>query len=319
MNPFTRETIVERRQPQARWGAVFAGAVVAVGLWLLLQVWGIGVGLSSISPSDAGSLKGAGIGTGVWSLISPLIAMFFGGLIGGWLAGTREKLVGGAHGAVVWALASIAGVVTTIWIVGMLVSGAARVTSTAVGAAGSAVSSGAGELGKVPGQLGVDANDLIGPINTRLREQGKPPITADQLEATVRGVAQRGLRQGKLDKELLVDEIARNTSLDRQDARDVVAQGGDRYDQLANQVSELGGKAERVALQAVDTTGKTLLWAGLSLLLSLAAAIGGGILGAARNEHARGRRRRAPEAPAEPAVEPPVVPGERTVITEPTA
>src|SRR3954467_4447137 len=127
MNPFTRETILERRQPQLRWSAVFAGAAISLGLWVLFQTFGVGIGLSAIDPHRLESLKGAGIGTGIWSFISPIIAMFFGGLIGGWLAGTRERGVGGAHGAIVWALSSIAGVLATLWLVGALAGATAQV------------------------------------------------------------------------------------------------------------------------------------------------------------------------------------------------
>src|SRR5438477_10327762 len=83
MRPIIRETIVERRQPQMRWSAVFAGAVVSVGLWVLLQMLGTGIGLAVIDTNDPHSLRGIGIGTGIWSVIAPLLALFFGGMVAG--------------------------------------------------------------------------------------------------------------------------------------------------------------------------------------------------------------------------------------------
>ena len=44
---------------------------------------GLAVGLSSLNPANPGSARGAGIFTGVWGLIAPLIALF----AGGWVAG----------------------------------------------------------------------------------------------------------------------------------------------------------------------------------------------------------------------------------------
>ena len=57
--------------------------------------------------------------------------------------------------------------------------------------------------------LGINTNDLVGPVNQRLQRDGKPPITARQLEATVRAVAQRGLHDGRVGRQVLVDgEVA---------------------------------------------------------------------------------------------------------------
>src|ERR1044071_6825752 len=42
----TREAVlIDRRQPTLRWSAVFAGAVCSIGIWLLLQLVGVGIGL----------------------------------------------------------------------------------------------------------------------------------------------------------------------------------------------------------------------------------------------------------------------------------
>jgi hypothetical protein len=121
MQPITRETIVDRRQPAVRWSAIFAGTAVAVGVWLLLQVFGMGAGLAAIDTDHAGSLRGVGIGTSVWSLLAPLIAMFVGGWVAGKLAATRDDKVGGLHGVVVWALTSVAGVMLAVSLISAIV------------------------------------------------------------------------------------------------------------------------------------------------------------------------------------------------------
>lgn len=120
MRPITRETITDRRQPALRWSAVFAGATVAVALWVLLQMLGMGIGMATIDLTDAGSLRSVGIGTTVWTLIAPLIALFVGGYVAGKLATTFDDRVGATHGFVAWAIASLVGMVATIFVVGML-------------------------------------------------------------------------------------------------------------------------------------------------------------------------------------------------------
>jgi MFS family permease len=124
MQPINRETYVDRRQPTLRWSAVFAGALCSIGFWILLQLIGVGLGLTMVDPADTRSLHSAGIGTTTWSLVSPLIATLFGGLLAGKLAQTYDRKLAGAHGLVMWAITSIVGLCATIYIVSLIAKGA---------------------------------------------------------------------------------------------------------------------------------------------------------------------------------------------------
>lgn len=278
-----------------RWGAVFAGAVLAIGLWILLQTLGMGVGLSAVQTDEAGNLKGIGIGTGIWSVLAPLIAIFVGSYLAGRLAATRDRKVGAMHGAVVWALATLLGLWAVVSLVSGLASGAMRIGGAAA-SAGATVVSGAASAGAEmqPMQaLGIDANDLLGPINQRLKEQGKPTVTADELDATMRAVAQRGVREGQLDRNVVVEELSRNTKLSRSDAEavadDVMARYQAGKQRVGERVDQAQERAKDVAREAADKTGKALLAGGIMMLLSLAAAIAGGAIGVPRyRERAEG-------------------------------
>jgi hypothetical protein len=312
MKPISREAIIDRRQPFMSWGAVLAGTVLAVGIWVLLHALGMGLGLAAIDTDDTGTLKGAGIATGIWSIVASLIAMFIGAMVAGRLAGTREPKVGAMHGSVMWALATGVGLWAMFAIVSSLASGAARIGGVAVSATSSVVSgavAGSDKLGAAGTALGIDTSDLVAPINERLRAQGKPGVTAEQLNATARAVAQRGVRQGKLDRDVLVEELARNTQLSRADAEDIADQFGARYEQIATQVGtrveQLGEGAKHTALEAADKTGKALLLGGVMMLLSLGSALAGGALGARNTARTLGMR-----GPIE------TVPPTRTIITE---
>lgn len=269
----SRETVIDRRQPQLRWSPIIGGAILATGVWILLQVLGTGVGLAAVDTDDAGSLRGAGIGTGIWSIIAPLIAMFVGGLLVGRTSGTRDRKVGGMHASVMWALALCIGLYAMMSLMGALVGGVTRVAGVASDATSSVVE----KTVKT-----VDASDMIGPINERLRQQGKPAITEQQLDATIKALAQKGLGQGKLDREMIVQEVARNTALSRADAEEVATALEAKYKGASDQLSQLGEGAKEVGLQAADKTGKALMLAGLMMLLSLGAAVGGGMLGIQR-------------------------------------
>jgi MFS family permease len=123
MRPITRE-IIDRRQPIMRWSAVFAGALVSVALWVLLQMLGMGIGLAAVHLDDAGSLQDVGIGTTVWTLVAPFVAMFIGGALAGRLAGSRARTVGSLHGLVMWAVTSLVGLIATVATVSLLAAGA---------------------------------------------------------------------------------------------------------------------------------------------------------------------------------------------------
>lgn len=299
----TRETIMERRQPQLRWSAVLGGAALAIALWITLQVLGMGIGLAAVDTDDAGSLKNAGIGTGIWSLVAPLIAMFLGGLLAGRLAGTRERKIGAMHGSVVWAIALAIGLYMMLSIVSALVGAASQAGGAIVGGAARAGAS--VDTGDAMSALGVDADDLIAPINQRLQREGKPAIRARELNATVRAVAQRGLRQGQIDRNVLTEELAKNTNLSQADAQEIATQYGDRFQAMIGQV---GTRAKEVGLQAADKTGKALTIGGLMMLLSLGAAIGGGALGVRRREDLDDRSRDATIPPRVVPTPPPYVP-----------
>lgn len=324
MRPFSRETIIDRRQSQMRWSAVLAGTALAIGLWILLQTLGMGIGLSAVDVDDAGNLKGIGIGTGVWSLIAPLIAMFLGGLLVGRLCGSWSRKIGALHGSVMWALSVAIGLWAMLSLVTALASGVARVGGAAVSTGGAVVSSAAGavEPSEIMSSLGIDSNDLLGPINKRLASEGKPTITAEQLDATMKAVAQRGLRQGRLDREIVVQELARNTALTPADARDVANEIAQRYEQgrsqLNQKVGEAGQAAKTAALTAADRTGKALLLGGIMMLLSLGAALLGAALGVPRNlarDEVLATRTDVPRTDVPPATL--TTPGATTVVTPP--
>jgi hypothetical protein len=128
MPTITRETVlIDRRQPTLRWSAVFAGGACSVGIWLLLELLGVGLGLTARHAADtAGAMRAAGVATRVWSLVAQVIAMFCGGVIAGKFAQTYERKLAGLHGLIMWALTSLVGLWASVWILTMITAGAQR-------------------------------------------------------------------------------------------------------------------------------------------------------------------------------------------------
>ncbi len=269
------------------WGAIFAGTVTALGLWILLYTLGLALGLSSINPQDAASAKSSGAFTGIWGILSPLIALFVGGIVAGRGAGAQTKASGGIHGLTMWAVTTLVG----IWLLGSVLSSVAggvfSVGKTAVQATGVAAAAGAsqaGNLGQVARNFGLDANDALRPVNERLKSEGKPAVTAAQLEAATRDAVRTAVQDGKLDRQSLVSSVADNTALSRADAEQVAERIETQFNAFQGKVSQTAQTVQTGALKAADATGKVFWGVFGALFLGLISAILGGAAGVNRRQ-----------------------------------
>ncbi len=96
------------------WRAVFAGVVVALATQILLTTLGLAIGTTTLEASTSTrTLRAAGIGVGIWYLVSTLLSVFFGGLIAGISARELTRTLGSIEGLLVWALSLL----LTIWFV----------------------------------------------------------------------------------------------------------------------------------------------------------------------------------------------------------
>lgn len=116
------------------WAAVAAGAIVSCALTLVLLAFGVGLGLSVVSPwSGAGvSATTFKIGTGLYLIVIAMLSSSIGGYVAGRL---RTRWVGvhsdevyfrdTAHGFIAWAFASVLGAVLLASPASSLIGGAA--------------------------------------------------------------------------------------------------------------------------------------------------------------------------------------------------
>jgi hypothetical protein len=278
--PLRSQTVdTTRTMSNARWGAIFGGVFMAAAVWIVLHLFGMGVGLTAIEPDGSSSLRAIGIGTGIWSLIAPIIALFIGGLVVSRLAPTPNRLNRVIHGGLVWAVSTLAAVTMLVMLASSIVGGAVSTGGAVAGTVAGAVAGTAGAAdGDTLSSLGINSNDLIAPINQRLRADGKPEVTAAQLEAAVKDALRTAVRTGNLDRQVLVTALADNTALTARDADEVATTIEARWQGIRQRGSELANRASTAALQAAETTGKALLGLSIALILGLAAAVGGALL-----------------------------------------
>src|SRR5690554_932003 len=169
-----------------RWSAIFGGAFVALGLWALLYIFGMAVGLVSVDAAS-GRFDFPGLFAGIWAVISPLVALFVGGFVAARTAGPQDWMSGGIHGVVLWGLTMALGMVFIWVVISALVAGAIGLGQGVAGAAQEVD----GE--QIPGDI---SQRLLDPVNERLEQEGHPTLTAEELEAVVQDVTS-GITRGE--------------------------------------------------------------------------------------------------------------------------
>jgi MFS family permease len=127
--------------PRLSWGAVIAGVILSMIVYLIMSVLGTAIGASLLSPmSKPDALHGFGFGSGVWVIVTTVIAVF----VGSYYAGRCAPVLGWLHGLLSWAVMTllvvygmtslISGAVSTA---GSVAATSAQVGATAANQAGS--------------------------------------------------------------------------------------------------------------------------------------------------------------------------------------
>lgn len=107
------------------WGAILAGALVALAIQMALNMLGLSIGANTINPiSEANPLEPA-IGTAaiLWMAGSMMLALFAGGWVAGRTSGAFDNVNGMLHGIAAWSLAALLTMLLLGSTVGSIVSG----------------------------------------------------------------------------------------------------------------------------------------------------------------------------------------------------
>jgi MFS family permease len=121
------------RLPRLSWGSVIAGVILSSIVYLIMSVLGTAIGASLLSPlSQPNPLHGFGFGSGVWVIVTTVLAVF----IGSYFAGRCAPVLGWLHGLLSWAVMILLIVFGMTSLIGGAVStvGGVAATSAQVGA-----------------------------------------------------------------------------------------------------------------------------------------------------------------------------------------
>jgi hypothetical protein len=101
------EAITRGALPRIHWGAVIAGALVAIAVQVVLGLFGIGFGFAAES-ADSGAL---GVVSVVWNLLVPLVASGLGAIMAVRMASASAPVSAYLHGAIVWSIGLLVGAI----------------------------------------------------------------------------------------------------------------------------------------------------------------------------------------------------------------
>jgi MFS family permease len=121
--------------PRISWGAVIAGVILSLIVYLVMSVLGTAIGASLLSPmSQQNPGHGFGFGSGVWVIVTTVLAVF----VGSYFAGRCAPVLGWLHGLLAWAVMTLMVVYGMASFVGGAVSAAGSVASTSATAGAAA-------------------------------------------------------------------------------------------------------------------------------------------------------------------------------------
>jgi hypothetical protein len=240
------------------WGGIWSGFLFALGVFLLLTVLGMAIGVSAvdIGTADNTSARSLGIGAGVWGAATLLVALF----VGGWVATRAGMVHDGATGMIEGVLIWVLSVLTLIY---MASSGVALLANGVFGSIGSVAQT---ATAAVRGGVDVEAiaNGDVGQITARLND----PKTVSAVAAAA------GMQEAEARTTL--SDIAAKVDAAKADPARAVAEARQGLKDIASRVAARGERAAARAQPAATTT----MWTALaSLVVALIAAIAGAMIG----------------------------------------
>jgi hypothetical protein len=187
--------------------------------------------------------------------------MFLGGLVAGRLADHHDHKVSVFHGALVWTIASVAGLA----LLGSAISSMVNRDDVAAHA----------RVSPPPPGAAIIVETAVQDLNARQKAGNAPELGKTEVLDAARYSM---IGRDGFDRNAFITRLDDRTSLSRPEAEAALANLGERTNDVIHAANDLAIHRER-ALAAAEDAGNAMLGAGLGLLLCLIAAAGGGLLG----------------------------------------
>jgi hypothetical protein len=272
---------------RASWGAIIAGVVAALVAQLLINLLGIGVGLSAVTVAGGADNPDAStfsIGAGIWWTLSGIIASFFGGVVAGRLCGAAQTNTARWHGLVTWCATTLVIFYLLTTVLGSIVGGTLSALGSTLGGVRRTAASAATGIAQATDAGGLEAQvrALVNPSDTQ--------SVQDNLVAYIRASTGGDQRAANEARDRAVASLARVANVNPEEARARLGQVEQQYRQTVDQAKQQATQAAEVARKSAARAG---LFGFVALVLGAVAAWFGGGVGTPRRETAVAGPKRA--------------------------
>lgn len=274
--PAMAQPVEESSSSAVSWAAIFAGALIAACVSLILLAIGSAIGLSSVSPwgDDSSSVTTLTVGAAIWLIVMQWLSSGLGGYVTGRL---RTKWVGvhsdevyfrdTAHGLLAWALA-------TVITVGLLFSAASNIGGAGLQAAatigGGAAQAGVSAASSSDVSMGYGVDTLF--RRTTPDATGNP--AAAQSEAA--RILAMGMANGDVpqaDRAYLAQLVAARANIPLPEAQARVNTAVENAKAAVQRAKEAADAARKAAAKTATFTALSMLIG--AFIASAAAALAG--------------------------------------------
>jgi len=222
--------MTESPMSSVSWPAIFAGALIAAAVTLILVGLGAGLGFSAVSPWSGGpSATGFTIAAGIWLIVTQWLSAGLGGYVTGrlrtaWTTLDDDEVMfrDTAHGLITWALATVVGAALLVAAGSSALGGGARLAAGAAKALPEAARP-------------YDADLLL--------RRTSPAVNADDQHDELLHILAKDAAAGEMpeeDRTYLIQTVAARTGLTDSEAQK-------RVDQVVTGVKQAADKARKSA------------------------------------------------------------------------
>jgi hypothetical protein len=259
---------------QVAWGAVFAGAAMALVMQIILNMIGLGVGLSTldIAQGDTPSASSMSVGAGIWFVVSGIMAAGLGGYIAGRLSGKASSSTAAYHGLISWAISTLAIIYLLSSAVSGVTGGALSTASSALGGAGKALGGSVQTAVQTAAPSLNNVSDPMAAIESKVRSASggqDPAALRDAATTAVRAALTGDTSQQAAATDKAAEALAKAQNISQDEAK---AQIGQYQQQYKDAVAKTKQQAKHAADTAAKRASQGALYGALALLLGALAA-----------------------------------------------
>ncbi|WP_345821733.1 PhnA-like protein [Methylobacterium fujisawaense] len=255
------------------WGAVLAGATVGLIAQVVLNMLGLGIGLSTVDPLGDGTpaASAIGIGAGLWFVVSGVLAAVAGGALAGRLSGKPSAATAGYHGLLAWAVSTLVVLYMLSSAASGLVGGALGTASTAIGGMSKAAGGSVSTLAQAAAPSLTRVTDPFSEIEAGVRSNtGSDPAALKDAAVTAMraAVSGDGAQQAAAQEKAAV-ALAKAQNIPVEQARTQVGQYTQQFKETLASVKE---QSKQIADAAARRVSQGALFGALALIFGALAA-----------------------------------------------